>query len=87
VALTIAAAGIITASSNFWAMPTMYLSGTAASAGIAMINSIGNLGGQAGPYLIGQIHDWTHSMTPALLAMAVSCWMSTALTLKFFRKR
>ena len=86
-ALTIATAGIISASANFWSIPTMYLSGGAASAGIAMINSLGNLGGQAGPYLIGQIHDWTHSMTPALLAMACSCWLSAALTLIFFRHR
>jgi sugar phosphate permease len=86
-ALTIATAGIISASANFWSLPTMYLSGAAASAGIAMINSIGNLGGQVGPYLIGQIHDWTHSMTPALLAMSCSCFMSTALTLAFFRRR
>jgi nitrate/nitrite transporter NarK len=86
-ALTIATAGIITASSNFWSLPTMYLSGAAASAGIAMINSLGNLGGQAGPYLIGQIRDLTGSMTPALLAMAGSCWMSAILTLIFFRHR
>ncbi len=86
-ALTIATAGIITASSNFWAIPTMYLSGAAASAGIAMINSLGNLGGQVGPYLIGEIHDLTGSMTPALLAMAASCWLSAALTLIFFRHR
>jgi nitrate/nitrite transporter NarK len=86
-ALSLATAGIITASSNFWALPTMYLSGAAASAGIAMINSLGNLGGQAGPYLIGAIHDLTGSMTPALLVMACSCWMSAILTLIFFRHR
>lgn len=86
-ALTIATAGIITASANFWAIPTMYLSGAAASAGIAMINSLGNLGGQVGPYLIGVIHDLTGSMTPALLAMAGSCWLSAVLTLIYFRHR
>ena len=86
-ALTLATAGIISASSNFWSLPTMYLSGSAASAGIAMINSLGNLGGQAGPYLIGVLKDWTHSMTPPLLAMTFSCWMSATLTLLFFRNR
>jgi MFS family permease len=85
--LTLATAGIITASSNFWSLPTMYLSGTAASAGIAMINSIGNLGGQTGPYLIGAIQDQTGSITPALLVMACACWMSAVLTLVFFRHR
>ena len=86
-ALTLATAGIISASANFWSLPTMYLSGTAASAGIAMINSLGNLGGQAGPFLIGEIHGLTGSMTPALLVMAGSCWMSAVLTLIFFRHK
>jgi sugar phosphate permease len=86
-ALTIATAGIISASANFWSLPTMYLSGAAASGGIALINSIGNLGGQAGPYLIGQINQLTHSMTPALFTLACGCWCSALLTLIFFRKQ
>jgi len=86
-ALSIATAGIISASANLWSLPTMYLSGGAASAGIAMINSLGNLGGQAGPYMIGLLRGLTHSMTPGLLLMACSCWMSTVLTLIFFRHR
>ena len=86
-ALTIATAGIISASANFWSLPTMYLSGAAASAGIAMINSLGNLGGQAGPALIGELHQLTGSMTPPLLVMACSCWLSAILTLIFFRQK
>jgi MFS family permease len=86
-ALTIATAGIISASASFWSLPTMYLSGAAASGGIALINSIGNLGGQVGPYLIGQIKQWTNSMTPALFTLACGCWVSAMLTLYFFRKR
>ena len=37
----------------FWTMPAALLSGTAAAAGIALVNSIGNLGGFVGPYLVG----------------------------------
>jgi nitrate/nitrite transporter NarK len=87
ITLSVATAGIISASASFWSIPTMYLSGSAASAGIALINSLGNLGGQAGPYLIGAINQVTHSMGLALLAMACSCWMTTVITLVFFRQR
>jgi MFS transporter, ACS family, tartrate transporter len=45
--------------SPFWALPTLFLSGTAAAASIALINSIGNLGGFAGPYVIGFLTDKT----------------------------
>jgi len=85
--LTMAAAGVVTASSNFWALPTMYLSGTAASAGIAMVNSLGNLGGWSAPKLIGFISDYTHSITLALLTMAGFCFVSATITLVFFRHR
>lgn len=85
--LTIAAAGVVSASSTFWALPTMYLSGTAASAGIAMVNSIGNLGGWLAPTWIGFIRDQTHSIAWALLTMAGFCWLSALLTILFFRHR
>jgi ACS family tartrate transporter-like MFS transporter len=45
--------------SPFWALPTLFLSGTAAAASIALINSIGNLGGFVGPYVIGFLTDKT----------------------------
>lgn len=86
-ALSIATAGVIAASANFWSIPTMYLSGGAATAGIAMINSLGNLGGQAGPLLIGQIHQWTHSMTLALFAMSGFCFLTALVTITFFRHK
>jgi MFS family permease len=86
-ALTVAAAGVVSASANFWSIPTMYLSGSAASAGIAMINSLGNLGGQAAPFWIGFVRDHTHSIMLALLTMACLCWVSAAVTLIFFRHK
>lgn len=86
-ALCIATAGIISCSSTFWSLPTSYLSGTAASAGIAWINSLGNLGGQAGPLILGSIHGANHSTRPALLLLSASCVMSAIVTVAFFRKR
>lgn len=87
VALTFAIAGIVSASSNFWSLPTAYLSGTAASAGIAWINSVGNLAGYVSPFLVGKMRDATHSMTLALLMLSVSGLASAAITIVFFRHR
>src|SRR4051812_43698394 len=55
----------------FWTMPAALLSGTAAAAGIALINSIGNLGGFVGPYLVGLLKDATGSTDGGLIALAV----------------
>jgi ACS family tartrate transporter-like MFS transporter len=55
----------------FWAMPAALLSGTAAAAGIALINSIGNIGGFAGPYLVGVMKDATGSTDGGLITLAV----------------
>jgi len=69
-ALTIAASALMCQFAVFWALPTAILSGSAAAAGIAWINSIGNLAGYASPHGVGFIRDQTHSMVPALLALA-----------------
>lgn len=53
----------------FWAMPPQLLGGAAAAAGIALINSIGNLGGFIGPTMIGALYDMTGSYTRGLLAL------------------
>ena len=85
--LTIAAAGIVCGYTVFWALPSLFLSGAAASAGIAWINSVGNLAGYFSPSLIGKIQDSTHSMTPALLMLAGCALTASALTVVFFRER
>jgi MFS transporter, ACS family, tartrate transporter len=54
----------------FWTMPAAFLSGVAAAAGIALINSIGNLGGFVGPYLVGLVKDATGSTNGGLLVLA-----------------
>jgi len=70
-ALAVAAVGIWGTLGPFWAMSSQILKGTAAAAGIALINSVGNLGGFAGPYLIGVVRVRTNSFTGALIALAL----------------
>jgi ACS family tartrate transporter-like MFS transporter len=54
----------------FWAIPPIFLGGTAAAAGIGLINAIGNLGGAVGPTIIGWLRDATGAYEPALLVLA-----------------
>ena len=65
----------------FWAMPPLFLGGTAAAAGIALINSIGNLGGFVGPTVIGALHDRTGGYTGGFLALAVALVIEAVLVL------
>jgi ACS family tartrate transporter-like MFS transporter len=57
VGLTLVTVGTGCALVTFWSLPPMILSGAAAAAGIAWINSVGNLGGHFGPDLIGRVRD------------------------------
>jgi D-galactonate transporter len=68
--LTLAAAGVITSAPLFWSLPTAFLGGTAAAAGIAAINSVGNLAGFASPYLIGWLKDLTQSTNIGMYVLA-----------------
>jgi ACS family tartrate transporter-like MFS transporter len=67
--LIIAAAGIWAALGPFWAFAGSFLSGTAAAGGFALINSIGNLGGFTGPYLMGFLRDSTGSYTTGMVSL------------------
>ncbi len=70
-ALALAAAGIWGTLGPFWAMSSESLAGTGAAAGIALINSVGNLAGFLGPYMVGWVRTRTNSFTWALIALAV----------------
>src|SRR4030095_674963 len=70
-ALSLAAAGIWGTLGPFWAMSSESLAGTGAAAGIALINSIGNLGGFLGPYLVGWVRTHTNSFTWGLVVLAL----------------
>jgi nitrate/nitrite transporter NarK len=56
--------------SVFWAIPPIFLGGVAAAAGIALINSIGNLGGFVGPTAIGWLRQGSGDYTSGLLMLA-----------------
>ena len=81
VALSIAGFGIFGCLPVFWTFPTAFLSGAAAAGGIALINSIGNLAGFAGPYAMGRIKDLTGSYTGGLLSLAAAGLMAMIIVL------
>jgi ACS family tartrate transporter-like MFS transporter len=86
-ALTLVNIGISCAKPPLWSMPTTFLSGAAAATGIAAINSIGNLGGFAGPAMIGWIKDQTGSFSGGLYFVAGLLVLSAVLTLILSRFR
>lgn len=85
IALSIAAAGVMTCAPLFWSLPTAFLSGSAAAVGIAVINSVGNLAGFASPYAIGYLKDLTQStssgmymLAAVLVVGAIAVWLTPA---------
>jgi MFS transporter, ACS family, tartrate transporter len=86
-ALTLVNIGISASKPPLWSMPTNFLSGSAAAAGIATINSIGNLGGFAGPAMIGWIKDRTGSFAGGLYFVGVLLALSAILTLLLGRSQ
>jgi ACS family tartrate transporter-like MFS transporter len=86
-ALTLAALGIYSTLATFWSLPTAFLSGTAAAAGIALINSVGNLGGFVGPYVVGFLSDATGSFYAGLLLLAALVLVAGLLALAVRHER
>jgi len=77
VGLCIATFGFYGSKGPFWSMPPMFMTGTAAAAAIAWINSIGNLGGFFGPWYVGAVKDATGSYTGGLYGLAFLCLISS----------
>src|SRR5439155_9934425 len=71
IVLTVAAIGVFCCFGVFWTLPTAWLSGTAAAGAIALINSIGNLAGFGGPYLVGWVKDATGNTSTGLLVLSL----------------
>ena len=69
-ALSLTAFGVLGWLGPFWALPTAFLKEQAAAGGIALINSIGAVGGFVGPYLLGEVKQRTGSFTGGLLTLA-----------------
>jgi D-galactonate transporter len=81
-ALTLAAAGACTALAAFWSLPAAFLSGAAAAAGIALINSLGNLAGFATTSVIGRMSDMFGSTAPGLYLFGALTLVGSALVLR-----
>lgn len=86
-AFSIAAMALYSFPSPFWALPTMFLTGPAAAASVALINATGNLGGFAGPYMIGYLADRTGGYTAGLLYLVTSGVIGSALVLSLRQTR
>jgi len=84
-ALCVAVAGINSFVATFWAVPSGFLTGRAAAGGIAMIVSIGNLGGFVGPYMIGFVRDLSGGFTVPLVAVGCVLLLGATLMVVFGR--
>jgi nitrate/nitrite transporter NarK len=80
-ALTLATAGILTALPLFWSLPTAFLTGAGAAAGIAMINSLGNLSGFISPFAVGWLKQATGSIDAGMYLLAGSLVIGVVLTI------
>jgi ACS family tartrate transporter-like MFS transporter len=82
-ALTLATLGIYAAIGTFWSLPTAILTGTGAAAGLALVNSMGNLAGAVSPTIVGVIREASGSFTAALLFLAGSLLLGGLIALLF----
>jgi ACS family tartrate transporter-like MFS transporter len=85
--LCLLAGGVYSYFAPFWALPSEFLTGFSAAAGIALINSVGALGGFAGPYTIGAIAMRTGNLYAGLAIAGVALFLSATLVLLLPRKR
>jgi MFS family permease len=80
-ALSVGAFGTFAVLPVFWTLPTAFLSGPSAAAGIALINALGNLSGFAGPFAMGWIRDATGQFSDGLLLIAACAVVAMAIVL------
>ncbi|KGD88211.1 hypothetical protein JL37_26915 [Achromobacter sp. RTa] len=80
VALTVATAGVYSATTMMWMLPSLFLNGVGMAAAIGVINSIGGLGGFVSPYVIGLIKDSTQSTSGGIYFIAVVAVIGAVLT-------
>jgi MFS transporter, ACS family, tartrate transporter len=83
VALTLATSGTYAAIGTFWSLPTAILTGTGAAAGLALVNSLGNVSGLVGPPIIGALKQGTGAFTASLLFLAGMLILGAAIVLAF----
>jgi len=84
--ISITAMAIFAALPNFWTLPTRFLTGAAAAAGVALINTIGNLAGFSAPYITGAVHDWTGGYEIPMLIVGGFMLLSAVLMVLLARR-
>lgn len=84
VGITFALIGTIAGRTIFYTLPARFLSGQAAAGGLALINSIGALGGFAGPYLVGYLKDTFGTFSSGMVGLAIVLGCTTLLTLSLY---
>jgi ACS family tartrate transporter-like MFS transporter len=77
----IVGAGLYSFLPTFWSLPTMFLTEAAAAACIGMINSVGNLGGFVGPYIVGYLNNATGSFYGGIIYLSFSALLAGVLVL------
>jgi ACS family tartrate transporter-like MFS transporter len=87
IVMAIAAVGIYGTKAPFWPLPSMFLTGSAAAGGIALINSVGNLGGFVGPTRVGWIREVTGSFEAGLYFLGGLALVAAILTLAVVNAR
>ena len=80
-ALSLAAIGLWSTMGPFWALMTRMVKGAAAAGGVAMITTLGGLGGFTGPYLTGRLRDATHSFAGGLYGISGLALFAAVLSL------
>jgi MFS transporter, ACS family, tartrate transporter len=80
-AMAMATTGLYGSRPSFWPLPSTFLTGTAAAGGIALVNSIGNIGGYIGPFIVGWIKDSSQSFEAGLYFLAACSLAAGILTL------
>ncbi|HYJ36330.1 MAG TPA: hypothetical protein VEV64_09250, partial [Rhizomicrobium sp.] len=71
VALSLGVTGIFCYAAVFWAVPSSMLTGAAAAAGLALVNTVANVGSFAGPYALGWVKDATGSFSLGIVALGL----------------
>jgi ACS family tartrate transporter-like MFS transporter len=86
-ALCFATIGILGCKGPFWPLPASYMTGASAAAGIAFINSLGNLGGFAGPSIVGAAKELTHTFGSGLYTLSGMALLAAVVTMMFVHAR
>ncbi|MGY3620709.1 MFS transporter [Bradyrhizobium sp. USDA 10063] len=80
-ALAVLGGGVVASIPTFWTLPPKILTGAGAASGIALINTLGQVGGIVSPVMVGSVKDLTGSTTPALYVIAGLCVFCAVLLL------